>query len=79
MSSSLSPGLEAHEAPLRNRKHRLCVPWSDEQPGSWAVVRWTARCVDPLGYRRRTHTYLVEARRGTCCLFCGAVRPWEAL
>ena len=36
-------------------------------------------CRDGCGYRRKRHTYCVETRRGTECLYCGDVRRMEPI
>ena len=38
----------------------------DQRPGRYA-------CVDSTGRKRRRHEYLLETRRGSCCVWCGAL------
>ena len=44
----------------------------DQAPGRYA-------CTDGTGRKRRRHEYLLETRRGSCCVWCGQRSRMETL
>ena len=44
----------------------------DQAPGEYA-------CKDETGRRRKRHEYLIQARDGARCLWCGRRRTWEPI
>lgn len=67
--------------PARHRgRSQTRIGHSDPDPGDcWAPApkRWT--CQDRAGYRRKRHSYVVEARDGRRCVFCGQPERMVAL
>ncbi len=46
-------------------------------PGEWPTFKGRHTCHDATGRWREKHSYIVECRRGTECVYCGRLRPWE--
>ena len=68
-------------APRRNvHHHKTPCPWADPLPtDTYAPPPCKCKCKSSNGYMRREHEYLIETRRGVCCVWCGRRNGMEHL
>lgn len=78
VEAPLSPAQDDSEPIRRGRTRARPAPYDETHtPTGFAPVRFTAQCIDRVGFKRRVHEYLHESPEGTRCIYCGELRAWE--
>lgn len=79
LGARIKGALSKEQRIARMREGRLAVARAEAgAEDHFAPVHFAARCVDGAGYKRMKHAFVVEARDGLRCAFCGVLQRMEA-